>query len=141
MFHARPFCTSPAEDITGSVVVLVLDLETSGLDVSRDLVVEIAATEVPCDTEAYGASFATVVSGVQSTGEAPGVHGIEQDDIAQGPNFEDAWRRFVAFADGLLNLALQEESDDSDAEFSPRPRQPPFEPPKILIVAHNVSQQ
>ena len=46
-FHARPFCTQPAEEFTGAAIVLLLDLETSGLDVTRDLVVEIAATAAP----------------------------------------------------------------------------------------------
>ena len=38
-FHARPFCTQPAEEFTGAAIVLLLDLETSGLDVTRDVVV------------------------------------------------------------------------------------------------------
>ena len=63
MFHARPFCTIPAEDFTGAAIILMLDLETSGLDVTRDLVVEIAACEVPSHHAALGASFATVVAG------------------------------------------------------------------------------
>ena len=54
-FHARPFCTKPAEEFTGAAIVLLLDLETSGLDVTRDLVVEIAATAAPADPLALGA--------------------------------------------------------------------------------------
>ena len=51
-FHARPFCTQPAEEFTGAAIVLLLDLETSGLDVTRALVVEIALCEAPLDPSA-----------------------------------------------------------------------------------------
>ena len=44
-FHARPFCTRPAEDFMGKAIVSLFTLETTGLDVTRDLVVEIAAYE------------------------------------------------------------------------------------------------
>ena len=68
-FHARPFCTRPADDFRGAAIILLLDLESSGLDVARDLVMEIAATEAPADPAALGASFATVVSGAPSSGD------------------------------------------------------------------------
>ena len=136
-FHARPFCTRPAEEFTGAAIVLLLDLETSGLDVSRDLVVEIAATEAPSDPAALGASFATVVSGALDPGDAPAVHGIAAEEIARGPSFSEAWSRFVAFAEGLLDLSLQEEPEDSEDEGSPRPARPPSEPPQLLVLAHN----
>jgi len=135
MFHARPFCTIPAEDFTGAAIILMLDLETSGLDVTRNLVVEIAACEAPSHPAALGASFATVVAG--ASGDASAVHGISLEEIAQGPRFSEAWSRFVAFADGLIDSSLQEESSESEDDGSPRPPRPPSEPPDILIVAHN----
>ena len=137
MFHARPFCTLPAEEFTGAAIILMLDLETSGLDVTRDLVVEIAACEVPSHHAALGACFSTVVSGAQASANEPAVHGIAPAEIAQGPDFSEAWARFVAFADGLIDSSLQEESSDSEDDGSPRPPRPPSEPPDILIVAHN----
>ena len=136
-FHARPFCTLPAEEFTGAAIILMLDLETSGLDVTRNLVVEIAACEVPSHHAALGACFSTVVSGAQASANVPAVHGIAPAEIAQGPDFSEAWARFVAFADGLIDSSLQEESSDSEDDGSPRPPRPPSEPPDILIVAHN----
>ena len=135
-FHARPFCTKPAEEFTGAAIVLLLDLETSGLDVTRDLVEEIAATVAPADPLGLGACFSTVVSGAQASANEPAVHGIAPAEIAQGPDFSEAWARFVAFADGLIDSSLQEESSDSEDDGSPRPPRPPSEPPDILIVAH-----
>ena len=42
LFHAVPFSTKPVRP-TGPIVVIYLDLETTGVDVSRDRIVEIAA--------------------------------------------------------------------------------------------------
>ena len=84
-FHARPFCTIPAE-FTGKAIVLLFDLETTGLDVPRDLVVEIAAYEAPSDPAALGASFATVVSGAPYPGNERAAHGISMEEIARGPH-------------------------------------------------------
>ncbi len=136
-FHARPFCTKPAEEFTGAAIVLLLDLETSGLDVTRDLVVEIASCEAPPDPAALGACFSTVVSGAQTSANEPAVHGIAHEEIAQGPSFSEAWARFVAFAEGLIDLSLQEESGDSEDDGLPRPPRTPSEPPEMLVVAHN----
>ena len=134
MFHARPFCTIPAEEFTGAAIILMLDLETSGLDVTRNLVVEIAACEAPSHPAALGASFATVVAG--ASGDASAVHGISLEEIARGPRFAEAWSRFVAFAEGLIDSSLQEASSDSE-DGSPGPPRPPSEPPELLVVAHN----
>ena len=144
VFHARPFCTRPAEEFTGAAVVVFLDLETSGLDVARDQVVEIAATEAPPDPAAFGASFSTVVSGApEPGGEAPpAVHGIAAEEIARGPRFPEAWSRFVAFAEGLLDARPREEEhedseEEEDEEKVLRPARPAFEPPQLLVLAHN----
>jgi hypothetical protein len=134
-FHARPFCTKPAEEFTGAAIVLLLDLETCGLDVTRHLVVEIASCEAPPDPVAFGASFATVVSGSQSSGDF--VHGIAPEEISQGPPFAEAWARFVSFAQGLIDLSLQDESGDSEDDGLPRLPRPSAEPPELLVVAHN----
>ena len=46
-----------------------------------------------------------MVSGApEPGGEAPpAVHGIAAEEIARGPRFPEAWSRFVAFAEGLLD--------------------------------------
>ena len=92
-FHARPFCTKPAEEFSGAAVVLLLNLETSDLDVTRDLVVVIAATVARANPAALGPCFSTVVSGASAN--APAVHGIAPTEIAQGPDFSEAWARCV----------------------------------------------
>ena len=104
---------------------------------TRNMVVEIAATEAPSDPAALGASFATVVSGAPDPGDSPAVHGIAPEEIARGPLSSEAWSRFVAFAEGLVDSRLQEEPEDSEDEGSPRPARPPSEPPQLLVLAHN----
>ena len=59
LFHAVPFSTKPVRP-TGPVVVIYLDLETTGVDVSRDRVVEIAATQGFDSAHMPGASYAEV---------------------------------------------------------------------------------
>ena len=44
LFHTRPFATKPVCE-TGPVVALYMDLETTGVDVVKDRVVEIAALQ------------------------------------------------------------------------------------------------
>ncbi len=125
MFHARPFC-SRAVELKGAIVVF-LDFETTGLDVARDRIVEIGAV-------AANGNFATVVSpGISS---ASAIHGIEEEELAQGPPFPMAWTRFVAYAESLVNSAVVHENSDSEND-SPRLPRPPDEPPAVLLAAHN----
>lgn len=125
LFHARPFCSQAAE-LHGAVVIF-LDFESTGLDVARDRIVEIGAASA-------NGNFSTVVSpGISSTSA---VHGIEEEELAQGPTFPTAWMRFVTFAEGLVNAAVQEDDEDSDDD-SPRLLRPPDEPPAVLLAAHN----
>ncbi len=133
IFHARPFCTRAA-DLAGAAVILLLDLETTGLDVSRDSVVEIGVAEAPAVAEAPGAAFATVV--FANAPSKTTVHGIDPSEIAQGPRFPEAWARFIAFAEGLVNAAVHQD-DDSDDDRTPRPPRPPDRPPELLLAAHN----
>ena len=125
LFHARPFCHQAVE-LRGAVVVFI-DFESTGLDVARDRIVEIGAASV-------NGNFATVVSPGISSGSA--VHGIDEDELTQGPAFPTAWARFVEFAEGLVDAAVHEISDSED-ENSPRPPHPPDERPDVLLAAHN----
>ena len=102
-------------------MIILLDLETTGLDVFSDRIVELAATHAPADARFYGGSFSTVVRVDQSILTERGaaaalVHGISDEEMGEGLDFQLAWRRFLTWADDLLNEAIVERSADSDEE-------------------------
>ena len=119
------------------MVVFMLDLETTGVDIVNDRVVEIAAVRAHGDVRMKGESFSTTVCAdpiiLKGRGkEASKVHGITDEEIKQGPTFKEAWMRFVKWVDDVANIAIKD--DDSDDEMS----QPTFlEDPIIVLAAHN----
>ncbi len=131
--HAQPFCGVPADDLVGPAIVLLLDLETTGVDVATDQIVELAAYHAASERHLGGASFSTVVkAGARDT--AFHVHGIEAGEIAQGPAFGEAWARFVSFVEGLQRLSVPE---PSDSEGEDGPVVLPQEVPTVILAAHN----
>ena len=47
--HSQPFCALPADELVGAAVVLLFDLETTGVDVATDQIVEFAAYHAPTE--------------------------------------------------------------------------------------------
>ena len=133
--HARPFVTHTVEGVIGSAIVLFLDLETTGVDVSSDHIVELACCHAPSDPHIGGAVFSTVV---RATAEdtAAHVHGITQREIAAAPAFSIAWARFLEFVDHLQRIAVHEHSD-SECEPEACPTMLSPELPTVLLAAHN----
>ena len=108
LFHAQPFSTKPAT-VEGPVVILYLDLETTGVAVSRARICELAATHGPALAHIPGESFSEVVyvpDEIQQTPEAQAaaqVHGIGDEDISRGTSFAQSWSRFLLFTEACLN--------------------------------------
>lgn len=147
VFHAMP-CQTIAAAPPGDSIVLVffLDLETTGIDVGLDRVVEIAATQAVGSSETVGVSFATTVHVERSIFEARGmeaikVHGISAEESAQSPSFPEAWSRFVAFVADIINMTLEVSSSSSGEEATGdagrREARPAERPPSVLVAAHN----
>ena len=69
------------------VVTVFLDLETSGTDVTKDRIVELAATHVPNEWNAMGSNFSTTVcvpsTVLEESQDAALVHGIPDEEIVQ----------------------------------------------------------
>ena len=140
-FHARPFATNPCiEECPRSLEIVFLDLETTGVSIAEDRIVELAAVQI-LPTNFPGCSFSTTVfvdtEILETRGqEAACVHGIGQAEITISPTFPEVWRAFLRFIESLSNVHVQELSSDSDDE----PRELPViseESPTILIGAHN----
>ena len=140
LFHVRPFSTQPARP-SGPIVVFYIDLETTGVEVWRDRIVELAAAQGQEHAHIPGASFAEVVRVpeeiLQSTSAqaAAQVHGIPDDEITRGTSFPESWARFLAFTEACLNNVIHDGSDDTDEE--PSSARPPDNIPDIVLAAHN----
>ena len=123
-----------------------LDFEATGVDPIFDRVVEFAAIAA-IGSPSAPPSFSTVVcvdaAFLQQHGaKAAEIHGILPEEIVQGPDFACAFGEFLNFVDGLLNTALetdtQSDDDDADAEegepYMPRIAEVQ---PTVVIAAHN----
>ena len=129
--HAKAFVHRSVSETPASAVIVFIDFETTGLDVWRDEIVEIGAAEA-----LTGSVFSSVVSAA-SVPAAPAVHGIDREEIAQGPPFPEVWRRFTAFAEGLVDMTVVDDSESSqDCPHRALPSLPE-EPPVLVLAAHN----
>ena len=141
LLHARPFMHFPAAPM-GPFVLLLLDLETTGTDVGRCRVVEIAAAQAVDHPGKPGACFAQVVKVPDEILSAPearaasAVHGISDEEISTSHTFPTVWERFLGFVERTLNDYVHEEDSDSDHGQPGLPRMPD-EPPALLLAAHN----
>ena len=142
LFHAQPFATIPClTECPLSLEVIFLDLETTGVSILEDRVVELAAIQLHSTGDMLGCIFSTTVA-VESNildargAEAANVHGISHEEISAGPAFPEAWNRFLQFVESLSDNHMQETCMDSDDECAELPTISQ-EPPIILLAAHN----
>ena len=134
-FHARPFVTQSVGNFGGPAVLFFLDLETTGVDVASDQIIEIACCHAPSDPRCQGALFSTVVR-ASAEDTAFHVHGIGPSEIAAGPVFGVAWSRFLGFVENL-QMATGHDCSDSECDWDEGPPILPYELTKVVMVAHN----
>jgi hypothetical protein len=121
----------------------MLDLETTGVDVSRCRIVEIAATQAVGRLGLPGACFAQVVKVPDEILRTPAaeaastVHGIDSAEIAESHTFPMVWARFLDFVERCLNDYVHQEDGESDSDEETAPPRMPDEPPILLVAAHN----
>ena len=97
VYHAVYFCAR--EVAVQDAVVVFLDLETTGLSILTDNIVEIGVVDE------HGATFSTVVC-PPIVPVGPAVHGIEHSELQQGPAFACAFDRLARFLDHLAESAV-----------------------------------
>ena len=128
LFHMSTFVVEPSP--TDNMLVTLIDLETTGLSLADDRIVEIGALALKS-----GAAFATVVKPVGAQSSAASVHGIDESELEQGPLFTEAFERLVHFLDTLSETAMASDGESSEDELPPLKVR--AEPPVICLAAHN----
>lgn len=79
--------------------LVVLDLETTGVSIASDRIVEFSALKVsPGGAEEWLSM--RLNPGIPISPEATRVHGITDTDVANEPHFRDVARRIAAFLEG-----------------------------------------
>ena len=95
LFHAKVLCELALPDGRADFALFYIDLETDGLDVFRDNVVEIAALS------AGGAPFSSLVvppGGAPSAAPSTAVHGISEAELRTGLPYAECAALFVEFS-------------------------------------------
>ena len=126
LYHAVYFCARAVA--VQDAVVVFLDLETSGLSIITDNIVEVGVVDE------YGATFSTVVC-PPFVPAGPTVHGIEESEMQQGPTFARAFERLTRFIDNLAENAVSDGESSAD-ELMALPNLK-SELPEVVLVAHN----
>ena len=133
-FHAKVLCETASSTECKDNVLFYIDLETDGLDVFRDNIVEIAALE-----SASGAAFCALVRPpVQATQSptAAAVHGINEAELQEAMPFKQVFKLWVQFLDAVANSALVSDDSSSSQEAEGVPTLP-FPTPQIQLAGHN----
>ena len=111
LFHTQIFNAHPA-DVPFDAKLFYLDFETTGLNVLTESIVEIGLLD-----ESGNAIFSTVVRPPVLSGDETPVHGISSEELADGPTFAEAFERLVRFAQSVVEMSLEEDSDSSCGEI------------------------
>ena len=129
------FVHNVACSFEGDVIVAYIDLESSGLDVLSDEILEIAAT-VGCSQAQFSAAVRPVELPTR-----PGVHGICDDELSSSAPFRVVFYRMLGFLRDVAEEALvDDESSSEDDAARPEVQRlpmPKFPPPPVVLAAHN----
>ena len=111
-------------------IVAYIDLETNGLNVFGDKIVEIGAL-----VDGGRATFSTVVHPGRDALDDASVHGIPHEELLLGPSFAEAFARLGQFL-RYASLSVLE-SDDDDSEDSQPAAAAMKQDLQVCLVAHN----
>lgn len=95
-----------AETPLSALTYVVFDTETTGLDTSRDEIVQIGAVRVMGHRIVQGESYETLVNPGRPIPQGSSrIHGITDEMVSQSPNVVTALRGFHCFALGAVLVA------------------------------------
>ena len=127
-----PLATLPA---------VVLDTETTGLDVSRDRVIEIGAVRLSHGPVETAETFATLIDpGTPLAPASSRVHGIRDADVTGAPGFADGMAAFVQWAGPSLIVGYSVGFDLAILKAEHGRCGLAWRAPRSLDIAHLVAQ-
>ena len=115
-----------------------MDLETTGADIAKDRIVEIAAVHAHGDIQMNCESFSTTVRVdpdiLKDRGsEAFAMHGITKREIKEGATFEQTWTRFLKWINVVMNRVRKYDSEPDDDTGLPTL----LHDPVMVLAVHN----
>ncbi len=79
--------------------IVFFDLETTGINISRDRIVEISLLKINVDGSEESKTF-RVNPEMSIPKEASGIHGIYDEDVADSPTFKELAKQLAVFMEG-----------------------------------------
>jgi len=79
--------------------LVILDLETTGVNIASDRIVEFSAVKVQPSGEEEWLTM-RLNPGIPISAEATRIHGISDADVASSPSFRDVARKIASFLEG-----------------------------------------
>ena len=79
--------------------LVILDLETTGVNIASDRIVEFSAVKVQPSGEEEWLTM-RLNPGIPISAEATRIHGISDADVANSPSFRDVARKIASFLEG-----------------------------------------
>ena len=137
-FAAAP----PGLDATplGALPAVVLDTETTGLDTSRDRIVEIGAVRLDPGRIGPADAFEQLVRpDVSIPATATSIHGISDDDVADAPPFDQAMAALSAWTGASVVVGYSVGFDLAMLQQEHRRHALPWTAPRTLDVRHLIA--
>ena len=132
LLHMELFCSVAVPPPAAGFIVFFVDLETSGLDVLNDEILELAVT-----ADVSGAQFASTVRPLRLP-DGPGVHGIAQDELLTSVPFGRVFGWMMEFLRNMGESALVDDgASDNSADDDSQPPALQHPAPNVLLCAHN----
>ena len=131
--HLQILATAPANVQAQEVLLVYVDLETTGLRPLADEIVEVGAV-----AHSSNARFGSTVRPSELPDpKEPTVHGIGVEELVGSPTFKVVFLRFAEFLDKLVDNAVETSESDSSQESIGRMLKLKDPAPRILLAAHN----
>ena len=120
-----------------SLPAIVLDTETTGLDVTRDRIIEIAAVHLGPLHDRSAAHFCSLVNpGSPIPPSATAIHGINDRDVARAPDFATVIAEYNIWAHGAIVIGFSIGFDLAVLKAEHARAGLPWRQPRSLDVRH-----